>query len=90
MRASLEAITAIKEKGQQFDQKAEAEGYSLTIIPNDESAMLIDASTISQSFSLVSADARSLAEAAAKADEPKENIVLACIDVMGRVSFFLA
>lgn len=90
LQASVDAITAIRTKGRAFVTEVGDEGYNLQPLTAEESTTGDVVSRMEVMSDVVvpgsSTVVDALAEVAVKVEEPKENAVLACIDVMGRVS----
>lgn len=96
LKCCITVMQAIKVKGEAWMAPAEEEGYHLKPVPEQElvtdaqvNEMLVDSVAGSSQIpppvpTAVAVDA--LAEVSIKPEEPKENIVLSCVDIMGRVS----
>lgn len=78
--ATVEALTAIRTLGEAFVPPGTGAGYNLQLV-SDFAASAPSAEVPIPSMGADTA----MADATSKIEEPKENHVLMCIDVMGRV-----
>jgi E3 ubiquitin-protein ligase HUWE1 len=85
MTATLGALVDIRVKGAAF--RSEDDGYNLRVVPSVPSVQAdSSSSTIAIDVPTPAAAPLVVNTLAEKVEEPKENEVLACLDVIGRVS----
>ena len=90
MEATIEALEAIREKGRAYIPEGTGEGYNLQL-PVDAEILdgTVPVASSSTAVELAPVDAATPVDANApsKIEEPKDNQILQCIDVIARVRF---